>query len=362
LRNISSFVLNHENPANIVQAGDFTVFLRNAITREIIDTLNYLDSELFSAQQSNEIFINPIDSTALANALFNKDSLFLELELFINANDNFFVSSIDPVTLDTTFNTRFTYAVNDTVRGNFIFHDFQAYDDGSAEFGAGVNQVGGRIAYQFAVSSPDTLVSIDMYFPNINGNAVGTPIDIFVLKDLGETPQSSLLKSSLSIQNSSAINQYRTYTISPAIIVQDTFYIGYQQNTNEFVPVGLDVNTNTADNIYFDVAGVWEMNTEIIGSLMMRPRFGPGDMVTGIDKEIIPKLINVYPNPTSGQVYIMGDADYLQIIDLFGRELNVNITGDDRKLVNLQNIPDGFYLIKAVKGTNVQIVKLILKR
>ncbi len=361
-RNISSFVFNHEDPANIVQAGDFTAYLRNAKTREIIDTLNYRDSELFSAQQSNEIFINPIDSTTLANALFNMDSLFLELELFINANDNFFVSSIDPVTQDTTFNTRFTYAVNDTVRGNFIFHDFQAYDDGSAEFGAGVNQAGGQIAYQFSVSSPDTLVSIDMYFPNINGSAAGTPINLFVLKDLGETTQSSLFNSSLSVQSSSAINQYRSYSISPAIVVQDTFYIGYQQNTNEFVPLGLDVNTNTANKIYFNVAGAWEMNTEIIGSLMMRPRFGPGDTVTGIDEKIIPKLIDVYPNPTSGQVYIEGDTDYLKIIDLFGRELNVNITGDYRKLVNLQNVPDGFYLIKAVKGTNLQIVKLILKR
>ena len=362
LRNISSFVLNHEDPANIVQAGNFTALLRNAITREIIDTLNYHDSELFSAQQANEIFINTTDSTVLANALFNMDSLFLELELFINANDNFFVSSIDPVTQDTTFNTRFTYAVNDTVRGNFIFHDFQAYDDGSAEFGAGINQAGGQIAYQFVVSSPDTLVSIDMYFPNINGSTAGTPIDLFVLKDLDETTQSSLFNSSLSVQSSSAINQYLTYSISPAIIVQDTFYIGYQQNTNEFVPLGLDVNTNTADKIYFNVAGAWEKNTEIIGSLMMRPRFGPGDTITGIDEDIIPNLINVYPNPTSGQVYIEGYTDYLKIIDLFGRELNVNITGDDRKLVNLQNVPDGFYLIKAVKGTNIQIIKLILKR
>ncbi len=362
LRSISSFVLNHENPANIVQAGDFTAFLRNAKTREIIDTLNYQDSELFSAQQSNKIFINPIDSTALANALINKDSLFLELELFINANDNFFVSSIDPVTQDTTFNSRFTYAVNDTVRGNFIFHDFQAYDDGSAEFGAGVNQAGGKIAYQFAVTLPDTLVSIDMYFPNINGSAAGTPIDIFVLKDLGETPQSILFKSSLSVQNSSAIDQYRTYSITPAIIVQDTFYIGYQQNTNDFVPVGLDVNTNTADNIYFNVAGTWEKNTEIIGSLMMRPRFGSGDTITGIKEEIISNLINVYPNPTSDQVYIEGDTDYIKILDLFGRELIVNIIGDHNKSVNLQNVPDGFYLIKAVKGTHVQIVKIILKR
>ena len=201
-----------------------------------------------------------------------------------------------------------------------------------------------------------------MYFPNINGSTTGIPIDVFVLKDLGETNESVVFKKSLSIQNSSAINQFRTYTISPAIIVQDTFYIGYQQNTNEFVPLGLDVNTDTADKIYFNVAGAWEMNTEIIGSLMMRPRFGSGDTITGIEEEIISKLINVYPNPTSDQVYIDGDIDYIKLLDLFGRELKVNITGDHPKLVHLQNVPDGFYLIKAVKGTNVQIVKLILKR
>jgi hypothetical protein len=112
------------------------------------------------------------------------DSLYLEIEYSVSTGDKNLIDSIDNAGADTIFYDHINLRVNDTARTYITINDFYAYDDGSAEYGAGINQEGGRIAYQFVTNTPQYIDHVEMYFPNISRDQAGSPLEIFVLKDL----------------------------------------------------------------------------------------------------------------------------------------------------------------------------------
>ena len=103
----------------------------------------------------------------------NADSLFLELEFSVKSGDKNLIDSIYNAGNDTVFYDHIDLRVNDTARAYLTIHDYFAYDDGSAEFGAGINQENGRIAYQFVAKTPQYIDHVDAYFPNISRNQAG---------------------------------------------------------------------------------------------------------------------------------------------------------------------------------------------
>src|SRR5690606_6406547 len=53
---------------------------------------------------------------------------------------------------------------NDTTRGQQVFANYYAYDDGSAELAYGINGEQARLAVQFTSWEPDSLVAVQMHF------------------------------------------------------------------------------------------------------------------------------------------------------------------------------------------------------
>ncbi len=80
------------------------------------------------------------------------------------------------------------FRVNDTTRATYVLANYYAYDDGSAEFGAGLNQPAAEVAYLFKMitNKPDTIVAIDLYFPDF-GDQSSQTIVIHVRKDTSNT-------------------------------------------------------------------------------------------------------------------------------------------------------------------------------
>ena len=71
--------------------------------------------------------------------------------------------------------------------------------------------------------------------------------------------------------------------------------------------------------------------------------------------------ISILPNPTFGQVYIIGNnIQKVEITNLNGQTVK-SINNFDNQLIDLSRYPKGIYLIKIIKNDNVIIKKLILR-
>ncbi len=289
----------------------------------------------------------------------NADSLLLETTYYIRSGDNFFIEDINPG-VDTTFNTLVDYRINDTVRITTVIDDYLAYDDGDPDFAAGINQRGGQVAYAFFAEERALLTHIDINFPFIQ--QAGEPIELLVWSKLDKNPESILFQDPFSVLRPESIGDLRAYELDTPVFVQDTFYIGFQQATNEFLAIGLDKNNDTGDKMFFNVSGEWRKNEFVNGSFLMRPRFDKTVAANFVPPaEIAPTAPNIYPNPSSGSIFIEGEIESLQVFDNWGQQGAFSIKKtDDGIQVDLSKNKKGIYLLKFFKEGTLFTKRIIL--
>ncbi len=286
------------------------------------------------------------DSPALNPSLLDSDadSLLLETSYFIRSGDTYFIEEINGT--DTTFAFNVDYRINDTVKMVTVIDDYFAYDDGEPDFAAGINQRGGQLAYRFFAEERALLTHIDINFPFVQ--QAGEPIELFVRSELDNNPESILFQDSYGVLRPESIGDLRAYQLDTPIFVQDTFFIGFAQATNEFLAVGLDKNNDTGSEMFFNVSGQWRPNEFVEGSFLMRPRF---------DKEIAAnfnpsggearEIIDVFPNPSTGRFYIAADVNSLEVYDNYGNRQLFSTEEKDRGVwVDLSRNKNGIYLLK----------------
>ncbi|MFY0594272.1 T9SS type A sorting domain-containing protein [Roseivirga sp.] len=335
----------------------------NTVVRELTE-------DVLVATLNDETVVNPltgpferriIDAPILDQSLLNSsaDSLLLETTYFIRSGDNFFIEDLNPG-IDTTFNQQIDYRVNDTVRVTTVIDDYFAYDDSDPDFAAGINQRGGQLAYAYFAEERALLTHVDINFPFVQ--QAGEPIEVIVWDKLDNDPTSILFQDPFSVLRPGDIGELRAFQLDTPIFVQDTFYIGFQQATNEFLAVGLDKNNDTGNLMYFNTSGEWEQNESVTGSFLMRPRF---------DKTIAenfspagearPEAPNIYPNPSQGEVFIEGDAEEIKVYDNWGQESVFSLRSAVNGVwIDLSKNKKGIYLLKFVKGGAVFTKRIIL--
>ena len=298
-----------------------------------------------------KIKIPKVNSSLIDTSL---DSLGLMLEYFVSSGDKYLIDSIYNNDQDTVFYNHINLRVNDTTRAYFNLHDYYAYDDGTAEFGAGINQPQGKIAYQYQVITGKYLDRIDIYFPNIDGNQAGYPLELFVLNDFEGTENSLRTQSNIAITHT-GINEFVSYTISPAIYVTDTFFIGITNlsSTDNWIGIGLDKNTDSYDKIFVNLDGSWVPNTDIHGSLMMRPHFTDEAPVTGLN-DTFAELVQVYPNPSFGTITIKGAYQSAKLLDLTGREIPTKQSASGRIEYSIQSTQLLVLVVETAHGLHTQ--------
>lgn len=287
------------------------------------------------------------------------DSLLLETSYFINSGDNFFIESINPG-VDTVFSTNIDYRINDTVKVVTVIDDYFAYDDGDPDFAAGINQAGGQLAYQYFAETNALLTHVDINFPFVQ--QTGEPISIFVWSKLDNDPQSILFQDPYSVLRPDEIGDLRAYRLDTPIFVQDTFYIGFQQATNEFLAVGLDKNQDSGDKMFFNVSGEWRPNETVNGSFLMRPRFDKEIAVNFVPAgEAAPSEVKVYPNPSNGEFYIAGEVAELKIFDNWAQAKTIRVREERNGVwVDLSSNKKGIYLLKFLRQGKVVTKRVIL--
>jgi hypothetical protein len=355
-----------------ITEGTFKNYIDSAITETFYSNLGGTDTSainengsgiIFPLEQRTVTLEYPPDPSDPGQFDPSADSVSFNLKIKLFTGDTF-----DPKTGDFANDYDLNYQpidfrANDTINVSYFLKDYFAYDDGIAEYAAGLTQPGNRAAYLFEMISttvPDTLVGIDIYVPDY-GLSANLTADFYVFSDNGGIPGDILYTiPSFNVQRK-GLNKFQRIRIIEPFLVENKFYIGWKAPVGPTLKIGLDVSNNSGDKIFVNTNGTWTQNADISGSLMMRPVFGSGDIITGVEGESNP--ISIFPNPSTGEFYIRGEFDQLHITTITGHPITFSMqdAGDDHK-VTLNNTSAGIYILRIQKENYIQTEKLVLKQ
>lgn len=261
---------------------------------------------------------------------------------------------------------------NDTLKITSKITNYLAYDDGSAEGAFGINQAAGRVLYKIKLNRPDTISAVDIAWVKSVVNLEGTTFKLLLMPTLN----SIQFSKQLLVGYGDSLNAFTRYTLDSGIIVKDSFYIGYEQNSDVVLTVGYDKNTTSNLNILYGTGYIpgtstyhWRPFTQVTGSLMMRPIFERG-VKTSKDRKANPPVndILLYPNPSQGLLTAENDTiDQLKVFSLIGNEIQddqYSLSSKDkynRQTINLTKLESGFYILFLYHSNTVTSKKVFIQ-
>ena len=295
-------------------------------------------SPILGGNESRNIINNPIK---LSDFKLGKDSIEVDFSFYIESGDSTYLNK--------------NLILNDTTNFQIKFSDFYSYDDGKAEYAAGLNQKNSELVLEHFTFTSDTLTHIQILFPETIENTYTQNIELVIYKKIDN--ESTKLRSQnvgISYDN----NNFNTYKLDNPLIVEDTFYIGFKQFQSNFLSVGLDKNNNTSDKIFYKIDNQWEQNDIIKGSLMIRPIFKNSDLViSGINEKTQPKSIIIFPNPSNGIFYLSKKVEKLKVLDSRG---SILLSDENTDEINLSKYYKGIYYLIIMDEKNQITKKLII--
>lgn len=267
-------------------------------------------------------------------------------------NDEDYFSRYEPI----------DFLLNDTLTHTFQSSNYYAYDDGIAEYAAGLTTTGNRLAYGFAMktTSQDTINGLFIYFSNFVGEHSST-VEFFILDHDNGLP-GEVLHEQLISATPKPNNEFSFTELTQGVIVKDTFFIGYRQPTGASIRIGLDKSNNTGHMMYDNTNGTWIQNDRVTGSLMIRPRFGFGEVViTGLPE--VPKPVTIYPNPNRGTFYMKGVVDDVQLVNITGQavELVIEDLGEEKR-ITIPGSSSGLYIVRYRSGARIFTEKILITK
>lgn len=204
------------------------------------------------------------------------------------------------------------YRWNDTCRTTLTLDNYYAYDDGIPEAGYGLRDAPmGKVAFKFDILESDTLKSIGMYFnPTLLENT--TTFNLCVWANNNGYPGTLLYYSpSEKVQYANGLYEFVHYDIrqenivsgNENLVVPKTFFIGWEQPNDVLLNLGLDLNANLNNRLFYNLGFEWE-NSVQTGALLMRPYFGNYTPQAGIEL-INKKSVLLYPTVAKNEVSVL---------------------------------------------------------
>jgi hypothetical protein len=282
---------------------------------------------------------------------------------FPDFNYNFELSGLAPFSDSATFKIihyldHFDFDSNqdnDTVVVEQRFHNYWAYDDGTAEKAIWLGNPG-NFAMKFTNERADTLFGVSFYFNPVRENN-GTR-NIFIRVWASLDPDVLLYEERVRIlpfdtdtmaKRIYMNNGFTTYILEePVPLPAGDFYVGWRQTQVFKANVGFDVNNDASSSTFFRTSNNWVMLEEQ-GAAMIRPmvanRFTVDDLP--VEEITTENQIRVFPNPTSGTFSLdlpEGlDIHGLSIHDLSGREIK---RWESAERYSVQGMASGLYVLR----------------
>lgn len=256
---------------------------------------------------------------------------------------------------DTTRYPSVDYRSNDQVLTKFPIRDFFAYDHGSADYAAGINQRSGQLAVAYTTPEQVFLKGVSIYFTNaIQANQA---IDLVVWSKLDQKP---IYSQETIIPARSPGGELVYFPLEKPIQVTGEFFVGFTQFTNEFIHIGLDKINDQGAKIYYNVGGGWVQNKEVKGSLMIRPHITKS--LAGGDNSLPETTYRLFPNPVTDELQIQGQFSDLTVVDSFGREILLPREQTNQgEIVNFRGQRPGIYVVNLITPEGLKSVRILVK-
>lgn len=259
---------------------------------------------------------------------------------------------------------------NDTAVFDQVFHNYLAYDDGTAEKSYYLNlfpTLPGKLAIDFHLNQPDTIVGLEICFGRQVPLAYSKYFSAVVYKSIAVSGGSDQVIYQQDFLNPdyTGVNGYWIYKFdAPVPVDAGTFYLGTIQpalSNSDSLYFGFDVNRTTNNHLYYNVVGNWEPST-LQGAVMVRPVFGP-IIPTTVKDVIIPELKwSTSPGPVDNRLqfhFNTSSAGTYEIYDMQGRVIKKGSVNSE-ETIDVSELVQGVYLVKLnVKGVVSNPQKII---
>ncbi len=255
----------------------------------------------------------------------------------------------------------FDHKPNDTLLFYQNFFDYYAYDDGSAEAGYGLRGEGTKnasVAVKFNTFRPDSLRAVDIYFNKLP-DSLNTNFYFYLNiwdNKLGEPGSLRYSQSGMRPVYTDSLNKFHRYKLDSAILVKDTFYIGWSQTVDKLINIGFDRNSPVSNRIFYNLGAKWVISG-FKGSLMMRPVVSMSSIIYSVGPDSFSEHFLIYPNPARDFIIIelreqhMSQDNYISIYDFTGKLLLSELLTDKMQL-DLRSLSNGIYLLMLENKTN----------
>ncbi len=257
---------------------------------------------------------------------------------------------------------------NDTSYFTQHFHNYYAYDDGSAEVAYGLTgNLDVEMAYKFDVKMQDTLVGAQIYFNPVGVDVTNKLFQLVAWSSVDVGSNSDVrIRTTYDLKpgTNDSINGFKTFVFDTVLIVNPgTLFIGIEQNEPATqYGIGLDRNTDSRSKMFYHLDGFWHQSN-VKGSWMIRPIFGKHISLVGIDEVAQNNFdFSVYPNPATNKITIELPFDKksrYQILNLIGEVINEDAI-TSIKTISVDDISSGIYFVRIINENNFSSVKKIV--
>lgn len=218
---------------------------------------------------------------------------------------------------------------NDSIVHVQTFKDYYAYDDGTAEKAYALDGQGGELVVGFDIQKADTLEGVWIHFTPFYDDAAG---ETYTLKIRGEDeenpgqPGGEVVTQYTIHEPNYFANEYDGFTYIPfeaPIPVSNRIYVGFVQQGDDRINIGLDKSTNTnPEYLWYKFPNTPWLQSGIEGSLMIRPVLRAGKEPVVQVSEMPSRLEGptVFPNPgTHTCHWNLERVTTVQMLDMMGR-------------------------------------------
>ena len=249
---------------------------------------------------------------------------------------------------------------NDTLCYIQQFNSSFAYDDGLAESAYGINTSGAKLAYQFKLNRPDTLRAIEMYFPQMLDSVNHIPFYLTVWGNNGGQP-GSILHQQEVYPNHTENGEFHYYYLDSIFQIIGTFYVGWEQTTNDLLNIGLDKNKSANQFMFYNIGSGWT-NSSYPGSWMIRPIVSVDDIILAQD-EIKMDNFKLYPNPAKQELNILLSTidNVISIYNLQGKLVKQSFVSSTNCKLNITDLSSGMYVVEVKNNKSRNFRKFIIE-